>query len=171
MRLLGIDPGQNTGLAIYEAGILTELVTTTPYGALAHLHAHHARYDLIAIEDSRCQSALFSVEGEKIHAKALKIARDVGRIDALCALIAECCAAHGVPIVQISPKTKGAKLDAEEFREVTGWAAKSNQHERDAAMVGWIFRRANPAHFKTRQADLMVEFGTRRTGKRVKKQS
>jgi hypothetical protein len=38
--------------------------------------------------------------------------------------------AHG-----ISPKHKGRKLDAETFNKLTGWQKKSNQHERDAAMV------------------------------------
>jgi len=42
----------------------------------------------------------------------------------------------------VSPKGKGAKVNAEQFKKLTGWDRPSNQHERDSAMVGWAYRRA-----------------------------
>ena len=39
-------------------------------------------------------------------------------------------------------RAKGSKLDAEAFGLVTGWEGKSNQHERDGAMVAWQYRMA-----------------------------
>jgi hypothetical protein len=162
MRLLAIDPGANTGLAVFWEGKLVSLDTVTPYGLIDYLHGHLTSYDLVAIEDSRCQSALFSAKDETVHAKALKIARDVGRIDALCALVQEACGAKQVAHVAISPRTKGEKLNAAEFKAVTGWDGKSNQHERDSALVGWMFRHTRPAQFYRKQGDLVQEFGTRR---------
>lgn len=162
MKLLALDPGVNTGLAVFWDGKLVSLDTVTPYGLIEYLHEYLAGYDLLAIEDSRCQSALFSTKNEKVQAKALKIARDVGRIDALCALVSEACRAKGVAHVAISPLSKGAKLNAAEFKAVTGWEGKSNAHERDSAMVGWLFRHTQPAQFYRTQGDLVREYGNRR---------
>jgi len=64
--------------------------------------------------------------------------------------------------VAISPRTKGEKLNAAEFKAVTGWECASNQHCRDAAMVGWLFRHTNPAQFYRKQGDLVREYGNRR---------
>jgi hypothetical protein len=75
------------------------------------------------------------------RAAALKIARNVGQIDAWCSLITAICADLGIPAHGISPTAKGAKLDAEAFALVTRWTGRSNQHERDAAMVAWPYRR------------------------------
>lgn len=145
MRLLAIDPGNSTGVAVFSGGMLQELFTTTPYGLVAYLTTSLQAIDLIAIEDSRCQPTIFSAKDERVHAKAMKIARDVGRIDALCAIVEEICKGRA-KIIQISPKTKGAKLGAAEFKALTGWDGQSNQHERDAAMVGWLLRRVIPKH-------------------------
>ena len=57
-------------------------------------------------------------------------------------MIVAVCGQHGVPAHGISPKEKGAKLDAATFALMTGWQGKSNQHERDAAMVAWPYRGA-----------------------------
>ncbi|MNL63925.1 hypothetical protein D3C87_1880960 [compost metagenome] len=63
-------------------------------------------------------------------------------MDAWCSLITSICADLGIPAHGISPTAKGAKLDAAAFAIVTGWTARSNQHERDAAMLARIYRRA-----------------------------
>lgn len=70
-------------------------------------------------------------------AARLKIARNIGEVDGYCKLIKAVCAAQNIAFHQISPKYKGAKLDAQTFNKLTGWAGKSNQHERDAAMCWW----------------------------------
>ncbi len=70
------------------------------------------------------------------------MARNVGEIDAWCKLIVAICEELGIPAHGISPKGKGAKLNAETFAKATGWKGKSNQHERDAAMVAFAYRGA-----------------------------
>ena len=76
------------------------------------------------------------------RAAALKMARNVGEIDAWCKLITAICAEFQIPAHGISPKGKGAKLSAERFALSTGWTASSNEHTRDAAMVAFPYRRA-----------------------------
>ena len=36
-------------------------------------------------------------------------------------------------------------MAAEAFGRITGWTERSNEHERDAAMVAWPYRNARPA--------------------------
>lgn len=136
--LIGIDPGKNTGVAIYRGGALHQLHTLSPdmIGSLLV----RVRPDLVVFEDSRKQSAVFS-RGTNARA-TLKIARNVGEIDMLCRQIEDMCRRHGLESVGVSPLRKGAKLDADRFAAVTGWARRSNQHERDAAMVAYPYRNA-----------------------------
>ena len=135
--IIGLDPGVSTGVAIYRAGQLAHLQTIEPHEIDAYIaEVQPAR---VVFEDSRLQSRVWTpVKG----AAALKVARNVGEIDAWCRLITAVCARLGIAAHSISPKGKGAKLTHEQFAVVTGWAGRSNQHERDAALVARPYRGA-----------------------------
>jgi hypothetical protein len=133
MKILAIDPGINTGVAVYENGILVKLCTIQPIDLQDALRV--AEY--VVLEDSRLQSHVWV----KASGAALaKVSRNIGMIDAYCAMIVAWCGRFGIPCLSVSPKDKGAKLKAEQFAHITGYEAKSNQHERDAAMIGWPHR-------------------------------
>ena len=136
--ILGIDPGVNTGVASFRDGHLVSLETTSP----VKLDGLLRRYEpaRVVFEDSRLTSPVFSATGGR--ATALKIARNVGEIDAWCRLICALCEEQGIAAHGISPARKGTKLNAAAFAQITGWTRRSNQHERDAAMCAWPFRRA-----------------------------
>ncbi len=138
MRLIGIDPGVNTGVARYESGVLTELLTIEPH-TIERMLAQY-RPARVVFEDSRLQSHTWT--RAKTSAATAKMARNVGQIDAWCTLITALCADLGIPAHGISPAGKGAKLNAQAFAARTGWAGRSNEHERDAAMVAWPYRQA-----------------------------
>lgn len=136
--ILGIDPGAQTGLAFFRDGKLSALETIQPHELPATLKAlMPAR---VIFEDSRLESKVWST-APTLAAK-LKIARNVGQIDAWCTLITAVCADLGIPAHGISPTDKGAKIKAEAFVLTTGWTGRANQHERDAAMVAWKYRGA-----------------------------
>jgi hypothetical protein len=141
MMLLGIDPGANTGVAQYESGKLVRLDTIRPEHLPMVLAAR--RPNRVVFEDSRLQTHTWT-RGRNAAATA-KMARNVGEVDAWCKLIVATCADLGIPAHGISPKHKGAKLDAEQFAAVTGWTAQSNEHTRDAAMVAFPYRRVSGA--------------------------
>lgn len=136
MIIYGLDPGANTGFAIYHNGRLENLLTIQPHQIAKYVTGANR----VVFEDSRLTSHLFTTN--KSRPVALKMARKVGQVDAYCNIITAICAELGIPCHGISPKDKGAKMDAERFKAVTGWAGKSNQHERDAAMVAYRFRSA-----------------------------
>ena len=139
--IVGIDPGQQTGIAVFESGKLWKLDTIDPFEIVAYITA--AKPARVIFEDSRLISHMFTTV--KSRPAALKMARNVGEIDAWCKLIVATCGQLGIPAYGISPKNKGAKLDAAQFKAETGWAEQSNQHNRDAAMVAWPYRKAATA--------------------------
>lgn len=136
MIIMGIDPGAHTGIAIYRAGQLDELRTIAPHEIADCIAGNQP--GRVIFEDSRLTSYMFTQV--KSRAAALKMARNVGEIDAWSRLIVAVCADLSIPCISVSPKGKGKKLDAKEFARLTGWLAKSNAHERDAAMVAWPYR-------------------------------
>lgn len=138
MLILGIDPGASTGVATFVDGRLIGLDTISPSEIADRLDG--SMPVRVIFEDSRLQSHAWTQV--KSRAAALKMARNIGEIDAWCKLIVALCASRDIPAHGISPKGKGAKLNAKQFEAATGWIGKSNEHERDAAMVAWQFRGA-----------------------------
>ena len=138
MIILGIDPGANTGVATYHDGKLTSLQTIQPHRIPEIIRA--TGVGRVVFEDSRLQTHVWKHVTSR--PAALKMARNIGEIDAWCRLITATCEDIGIPAHGISPKSKGAKLDAKQFAAATGWTARSNEHERDGAMVAWRFRSA-----------------------------
>jgi hypothetical protein len=136
--ILGIDPGASTGLAFFRDGKLSTLETIAPHEIAGVIKATAPAR--VIFEDSRLQSHVWTTASSK--AAALKMARNIGQIDAWCTLITAVCADLGIPAHGISPTAKGAKVKAEAFVAATGWTGRANQHERDAAMVAWKYRGA-----------------------------
>jgi len=139
IQVLGIDPGVNTGTALYVNGKLLSLQTIQPIDIQDCIKRSFS--DLIVFEDSRLQSAVWVPSKNK--AVANNIARKIGQVDALCFLIEETCNRWEIKFMRVSPKAKGSKMNAEDFNKLTGYTARSNQHERDAAMVAWQLRNHN----------------------------
>lgn len=138
MRVLGLDPGINTGVAIYEDGKLAELLTIEPIN-LADIFSHYSGEPLFVVfEDSRLQSHVWIPSQSK--GVAANIARKVGMVDAWCYMIERLCESYDIAYMRVSPKAKGEKLTSAQFQAITKWPGKSNQHERDASMVAWQFR-------------------------------
>ena len=137
-RIIGIDPGAHTGVATFAGGKLIDLGTVRPIYILEWIR--EIAPSRVIFEDSRLTSPVWS-RGTS-QAASMKIARNVGQVDGVCSLIDAACEILGIPAHGISPKGKGAKLNAEKFQVATGWIGKSNQHERDAAMVAYKYKGA-----------------------------
>ena len=153
--VIGIDPGQACGVAVFVGGKLQRLYTVAPHELLGSLRMRledamrapvsdrkpRAWPLLVVFEDSRLQSHVWNAAGKR---GSLRIARNLGMVDGICAQIEAWCEGEGVECIPVSPKSKGAKLDASAFRSFTGWEGRTNQHERDAAMVAWAYRNFTP---------------------------
>lgn len=143
---MGIDPGEHTGIALYEDGQLKALSEVQPEDIPQMLVDHVHMVALVVFEDSRLESAVWTSTGPL--PVRLNMARKVGQIDGFCKIIARTCQKLGIPCHGISPAAKsgvtsrstGKKINAAEFERKTGWTGKSNDHKRDAAMVAWRYR-------------------------------
>ena len=135
--VVGIDPGNKTGIAFFTLDdklILVETKTIHPLDVGAEIEDVNAVY----IEDSRLQKAIFCHPSQKVA-----YSRSVGQVDARCSDIEEICKRKGIKFVGISPKEKGKKISKDEFMRIFGCVSNksgSNQHERDAAMVVFASR-------------------------------
>lgn len=144
LTVVGIDPGQSTGVAVYLAGKLVSLQTLAPDQLEAWLEQN--RPGVVFFEDSRKTSKTFTAGKVRSVAAALKIARNVGEIDRLCKDIEAMCQRLGIECYGVAPESKasstgkGAKVNAVHFAQITGWPSRSSQHTRDAAMVAWPYR-------------------------------
>lgn len=138
--ILGIDPGAHTGVAHFLDGVLVLLETIQPHEIERTLReVMPAR---VVFEDSRLETRAWNARSKGAYGAALATARSLGQVDAWCRLITDVCEELQIPAHGISPTAKGAKRGAENFAVYTGWKERSNQHERDAAMVAWPYRRA-----------------------------
>ena len=139
--ILGIDPGNTTGMAVFNDGKLTGLWSCSSVECLQYLEA--TRVDHVVLEDSRLQQHIWNAGG-KDRPQALRVARNVGSIDRICAQVEEICVSRDISLLMISPRAKGGKTPAEEFKAVTGWDGRTNEHQRDAAMLAWNYRNLAP---------------------------
>lgn len=136
--IIGIDPGKDSGLVTLVNGEIFSIKTISPEEVLKEIDKFKLNGGMMVIfEDSRKQP-IFS-RGTNARA-AGRIARSVGMIDGQCRDIEAACRRLGVKCIGISPKGKGRKLNAEQFKKMTGWEGRTNQHERDAAQVCWPYR-------------------------------
>jgi hypothetical protein len=149
--VISIDPGVMSGWAEYRGGVLTYLDTYSPREVILQLESAINDWstppNAVVIEDSRMISPVFGVKkNSKGGLPAInKIARNIGILDGICGIIQEVCENYKVMLIQVSAKDKGAKLGAESFQAVTGWVGRTNEHQRDAAMVGWRYRHVKPS--------------------------
>lgn len=138
--ILGMDPGADTGVATFVDGALVSLDTIGP--AAIERTIREAMPARVVFEDSRLETRAWNARQKSAYGAALATARSLGQVDAWCRLITDVCAELGIPAHGVSPAAKGPKRGAENFAIYTGWTHRSNQHERDAAMVAWPFRRS-----------------------------
>jgi hypothetical protein len=135
--VMGIDPGEQTGVAIYRGGHLAELFTVSPAKYMSVLCEYSPA--LLVIEDSRLQSHVFTGPQETSKVR-LKIARNIGMVDGFCSILTRLAETLEIPMIGVSPLGKGAKINAAQLATITGWTGKSNQHERDASAVAHQYR-------------------------------
>jgi len=102
--LIGLDPGASTGVAIFENGKLTKLTTWTPIQLITLLPS--LSVTSVIFEDSRLTSPVWS-RGTS-QAARIKIARNVGQVDAICGLICALCEEMKIN-AHDKPKTQGAQ--------------------------------------------------------------
>lgn len=129
--IVGIDPGVNTGLALY-APLLKQYEAVKTLGAIEAMLtvqrlAIEGRIKLVVIEDARLRK-WFGTKGREALQGAGSIKRE-------CAIWIDWLNHNAIPHRVVSPQGKGAKVNAERFAKLTGWTQRTSEHARDAAML------------------------------------
>lgn len=139
--IIGIDPGNKTGIAIFNQKKLTEVKTLTPYETVLFFQEEKNKIKRAVIEYSKGQSFIFTDPKMRARPSAFgKIGRNIGQVDGLCELYIECLETNKVPVNKVSPLSKGHKMKSEEFkRYFPDFKGKTNEHERDAVKIVYKF--------------------------------
>ena len=133
MKYIGIDPGKETGFAVWDhdAKYLAEVDTMSITQAMEKVRMMAdilGRENIrLYIEDAR-KRIWFGNTGRERLKGAGSICRDSTIWDDFCKEL-------GVEYVMVDPRYNTTKLKAEQFKAITGWQSRTSEHARDAACL------------------------------------
>lgn len=144
MIAIGIDTGSNTAIAVWDADKQAFISLTTykgaMYGALRQVEQVAEGYGgkvLVRFEDARMRRWVPWYCNERRNRGR---AQGAGYVKAHCQIwddFLKGLSARNprVDVQAVAPGRNTTKLSADAFKRITGWQGKSNEHERDAAML------------------------------------
>ena len=133
MKYIGIDPGKKTGFAVWDhdARYLAEVSTMSITQAMEKVRM---MADILGrenirmyIEDARKRKWYGRTGRERLKG-AGSICRDSTIWDDFCREL-------GVQYVMVAPRCNTTKLNAQQFKAITGWQGLTSNHARDAACL------------------------------------
>ena len=137
--IIGIDPDLvKSGVAITQAQQIISLDAMSFFQLIQFIeeHKHQACFHL---EDVEHDKAVYRRPGVKSAAVERSIAQKVGQVKAIGRLLKQYLIDTGADFKLIKPlkgvTKRNAKKNAEYFNRLTGWAGKSNEDKRDAALL------------------------------------
>ena len=139
MKVIGIDPGVTTGIAIKEKNELIAVDSMHHNQAFGYIEYEIALsprgHIFIVVEDARKRGN----GGPKAQAKA----QGAGAIKMLCSLWESYLQIFDdnekIHCIFQKPLRGCTKKNAEEFKLTTKWTEKTNEHSRDAGMIAWHY--------------------------------
>lgn len=149
MIAIGVDPGKNTGIAVWdcEKQKIIELKTMSFWQAYNHVAVNwKAKADrlLVRVEDPSGNSPVWHGSGKSKGVQA-KIAQRVGRNKQMADLLIEGYRQAGLVVQPVVPKS--SKWTHKMFKKITGYKGRSNEHNRDAARMVVGLRAMPPEQF------------------------
>lgn len=134
---IGIDPGEHTGLAIWDTKnkCFAGIYTTTAASAILHVWDGYVGWNrdtVIVMEDARKRKWIPQEKNESEYRGRLMGAGSVKRD---CSIWEEFCKSYNFTIWKVPPRKGMTKWTADYFAKVTGWTARTSEHARDAAML------------------------------------
>ena len=136
--LIGIDTGVNTGFAVAadrgNGGELEQVESLSITQAMEKVKELIEQWGIsnvcLYIEDAR-QRTWFTGGREK--------AQGVGSVKRDAQIWEDWCTEQGIKFVLVHPAANATKKKATDFKRMTGWIGRTNEHARDAAML--VFKR------------------------------
>lgn len=128
MIVIGIDPGVTTGVAKWDtsANNMVDVSSMKIHQAMDMVGSWPIA-NLVLVEDAR-KRTWFGKSGKEVWQGAGSIKRD-------CTVWEDFLCDKGISFVMLPPRSNRTKLNADSFNKLTGWAGRTNEHARDAAML------------------------------------
>ena len=136
----GIDPGSNTGLAIWDGASreFREVATLPLHRALDEVKRWHYsclmqnQHFHVIFEDAR-QRTWFPREKSVAEYRGHLMGAGAAKRDA--AIWEEFLTAMHIPFTAQPPRKGATKWNADYWSKVTGWTGRTSEHARDAALL------------------------------------
>jgi len=128
---IGLDPGTNTGYAVYDRSIKQMTVVKTvkihqAMTAVLSLFKQCNEFEmLVVVEDAR--QVEYYIHEDKLEGTA-SVNRD-------SQIWHDYLTEHKIPFMMVRPNPKITKLPARVVRAASGWTEPTNEHNRDAVML------------------------------------
>lgn len=141
---IGIDPGENNGVAIYDKQNGLRWFTLNFWQLVDYIQnkvvpAYKKEMTIIPhfiVEDPGLNTFIYQQKINNKNAKeALRIARNVGMNQGDAKRIIELIKAHQLIVDTVRPMGDSQKWSAEYFNSIIGQKLTTNQHVRDAAKL------------------------------------
>jgi len=132
MTYIGIDPGTETGFAVWDSGrnALIDCRTLKIHQALDEVKVWSSINPgnlIVVFEDARQRKWYGSNSWEKMQG-AGSVKRD-------CSIWEDFCKDLGIPFQAQPPQGGMTKVTSEYFKMITNWVGRTSNHARDAAML------------------------------------
>jgi hypothetical protein len=145
MIYIGIDPGVNTGFAIWDskAKQIIEIKTMDFWSVINRIDELKAEYGVsgihVIIEDPNPNKPIFLKAGIKSKSAYGKVGQNIGSNKREASLLIEYMALKEIPHTSVVPKgsrskSKG-KVTPAYFSMISGYKGRTSQHCRDAGML------------------------------------
>ena len=147
--LIGVDPGSITGVCVWDVDRqrIADMKSMSHIGFMEWVVVNKDMYEvLVVIEDPNLNQPVFMTKEERgqifgrdkdASELALRIllrrAQNIGMNKQIAKTLMEFLESKGIDFAPFRPYMK--KMDAEQFKSYTGWAGRTNQHNRDAARL------------------------------------
>ena len=127
---VGIDPGTKTGCAIWD--VKNRCFDAIFSGSILEIMAKIEIYTVLG-------KTVFFIENPNLRKwygkNATQKQQGAGSVKRDYSIWLEWFAMHQAEYVAINPKDIRTKVNAQSFRNLTGWQVSTNEHSRDAAMI------------------------------------
>ena len=136
MIIVGIDPGVNTGLAVWDSSArqFLDIRCSGIVNAMEYLRRlrEERKISLVVFEDARQRKW---IPREKDLAEFRGRAMGAGSVKRDSSIWEEWCEYNHIEFVKTPPRQGMTKWTDLAFRGVTGYDRRTNEHGRDAAML------------------------------------
>lgn len=136
MWCIGLDPGKNTGIAVWNTNTQHfELLDTVPIHKAMEIvkeWEYPVRSVRVYFEDARQRQYLPRERNASEYRGKLMGAGSVKRDSVIWQ---DALTDWGIPFTMVPPRAGATKWTADTFRRITGYTGRTSNHARDAALL------------------------------------